>query len=264
MNQPVRVVVWNEFVHERNNRAVAEIYPNGIHMTLKEAIEKHLGSQVTVRTATLDQPEHGLTEQVLSETDVLIWWGHAAHEKVDDAVVDRIQQRVGEGVGLIVLHSGHYSKIFRRLMGTSCGLQWREAGEKERLWCVNPGHPIADGVCPNGYFELEHTEMYGELFDVPPPDELIFISWFEGGEVIRSGCTWTHGKGRIFYFRPGHETFPIYHDRRVQRVIANGVRWVAASSDAYYLYGPVNVPNPLSPITTQHIVDQSIHEPDGN
>ncbi|MEE9211036.1 MAG: ThuA domain-containing protein [Phycisphaeraceae bacterium] len=260
MTKPIHVTVWNEYLHERENKTVAGIYPDGIHAVIKHGIEDRLGQAVAVCTATLDQPQHGLTEQVVAQTDVLIWWGHAAHDKVKDPIVDRVHRRVLEGMGLIVLHSGHYSRIFRKLMGTGCGLRWREAAEKERLWCVNRAHPIADGVGDDGYFELEHTEMYGELFDVPAPDELIFISWFEGGEVFRSGCTWTRGKGRIFYFRPGHETFPIYHDRHVQRVIANGVRWAAVSSDAPYSLEAPNIREPLSPIATEHEVDSSLHK----
>ena len=221
MSQPVRVTVWNEFRHEKKHEAVQRIYPDGIHAVISQALSQH--ADITVSCATLDEPEHGLTEEVLSNTDVLIWWGHMAHDEVHDEVVTRVQARVLEGMGLIVLHSGHFSKIFRRMMGTNCSLKWREAAEKERLWVVEPGHPIAEGL--GEYFELQHTEMYGERFDIPTPDKLVFISWFAGGEVFRSGCCWERGHGRIFYFRPGHETYPIYYDANVQRVIANAVRW---------------------------------------
>ncbi len=224
----IRVTVWNEFVHEKTNETVKELYPDGMH----EAIAGYLRQQpgLAMRTATLDEPEHGLTEQVLAETDVLIWWGHTAHDKVQDQIVDRIQARILEGMGLIVLHSGHMSKIFQRMMGTSCTLQWREAAEKERLWVVNPAHPITQGLGP--YIELPHTEMYGEYFDIPELDELIFISWFEGGEVFRSGATWRRGRGKIFYFRPGHETYPIYHNPEVLKVIENAVRWASFTGNA--------------------------------
>ena len=255
---PVRVTVWNEFRHERDNKTVRAIYPKGMHVVIAGAIRQQLGDGVVVRTATLDQPEHGLTDAVLAKTDVLVWWGHAAHHEVTDAVVDKVYDRVHHGMGLVVLHSGHYSKIFRKLMGTTCSLRWREAAEKERIWCVNPGHPIAAGMTDE-YFELPHTEMYGELFDIPTPDELIFISWFEGGEVFRSGCCWTRGKGKIFYFRPGHETFPLYHDRNVQRIIGNGVRHVAPRS-GFYRDGAPCISNPLSPIAAEHDVDESVHK----
>ena len=256
--QPIRVTVWNEFVHEREHEAVANIYPEGIHGVIRDALVEQLGDQVNVRTATLEEPDHGLSDEVLAATDVLTWWGHAAHDKVDDAIVDRVQKRVLEGMGLLVLHSAHASKIFQRMMGTGCMLRWREAAEKERLWIVNPGHPITEGLTAD-YFELPNTEMYGEFFDIPEPDELIFISWFEGGEVFRSGCTFRRGRGRIFYFRPGHETFPIYHDKNVQRVIANGVRWAACDGSPYYGEGR-NIPEPLEQIQSDHKVDPSLHK----
>jgi trehalose utilization protein len=220
----LHVTVWNEFRHERfPEEPAAKIYPKGIHRAISEYLKAQAG--LTISTATLDEPEQGLSEAVLAETDVLIWWGHCAHEEVSDGVVDRVQQRVLEGMGLIVLHSGHYSKIFKRLMGTSCRLKWREAGEKERLWVIDPAHPIAQGLpeC----FELPRTEMYGEPFEVPPPEELVFISWFQGGEVFRSGCCWHRGRGKIFYFRPGHEDYPIYYDPNVLKVIENAVRWAS-------------------------------------
>lgn len=220
----INVTVWNEYRHEKENKVVADIYPEGIHGAIAEFLSKD--TDITVRTATLDEPEHGLTEDVLNSTDVLIWWGHRAHDEVEDIVVDRIQKRVLDGMGLIVLHSGHFSKIFKKLMGTSCDLKWRVAGERERLWVVEPGHPIADGL--DEYFEIPNTEMYGERFDIPAPDQLVFISWFEGGEIFRSGCCYFRGKGKIFYFRPGHETYPIFHQADVQKVITNAVKWAAA------------------------------------
>jgi len=222
MSNQIRVTVWNEYRHERSDPRVAAVYPEGIHA----AIAASLGAAgYTVRTATLDEPEHGLTDAVLAETDVLTWWGHMAHGEVSDEIVARVHQRVLEGMGLVVLHSGHFSKIFKRLMGTSCDLKWREIGERERLWVVAPGHPIVEGI--GEYFEIPQEEMYGEFFDIPAPDELVLVSWFQGGEVFRSGCCYHRGHGKIFYFRPGHETYPSYHQPEVQRIIANGVRWAA-------------------------------------
>ncbi|MFO1447720.1 MAG: ThuA domain-containing protein [Opitutaceae bacterium] len=220
----LRVVVWGENVHEHKNPKVGAIYPKGMHAAIAEGIRERIPGAI-VATATLQEPEHGLSEERLAKTDVLTWWGHLAHDQVSDAVADRVQRRVLEGMGLIVLHSAHYSKVFRRLMGTTCSLIWREADDKERLWVCNPGHPIASGLGPQ--FELPAEEMYGEPFLVPPPEEQVFISWFEGGEVFRSGCTWRRGNGRIFYFRPGHETYPTYHNVTVRQVIANAVRWAA-------------------------------------
>jgi trehalose utilization protein len=219
----IRVTVWGENLHERRNETVGRIYPDGMHETIARAIREHLGDGASVRTATLEQPQHGLTEEVLHQTDVLTWWGHLAHEQVADEIVDRVQERALAGMGLVVLHSGHYSKIFRRMMGTSCKLRWREADDREVVWTVNLGHPITEGV-PE-VFTIPRQEMYGEYFDIPQPDELVFVSSFSGGEVFRSGCCFTRGAGRIFYFSPGHETYPIYHQPQIQRVIANAVGW---------------------------------------
>jgi trehalose utilization protein len=232
MPKTIRVTVWNEFRHEKQNEKVKSIYPEGIHM----AIARHLSKEgLEVGTATLDEPEHGLTDEVLNNTDVLIWWGHIAHHEVRDEIVEKVQQRVLDGMGLIVLHSGHYSKIFRKLMGTTCSLKWRVSDDNERLWVVQPGHPITEGI--KEYIDIEKEEMYGEFFDIPQPDELIFVSWFKGGEVFRSGCAYTRGRGKIFYFRPGHETYPTYYHPQVLKVITNAVRWAAQSGGQAPFYG---------------------------
>ncbi|ADE02931.1 ThuA domain-containing protein [Haloferax volcanii] len=227
----VTVTVWNEYRHEKEDDEVAAVYPDGIHATIAEGLRE---AGYDVQTATLDDSEHGLTESVLDDTDVLAWWGHKAHDEVEDAIVDRVVDRVRGGMGLLVLHSGHYSKPFKRLMGTTCSLKWRESGEKERVWVVEPGHPIADGLPES--FEVPRAEMYGERFDIPAPDELVFTSWFEGGEVFRSGCCYTRGKGRVFYFRPGHETYPIYEQAEIRTVLDNAVEWAAPGDgpDPYF------------------------------
>lgn len=243
MTQSLRVTVWNEYRHEKTHAAVAEVYPAGIH----EAIAGYLREQGrVVTTATLDEPEHGLTDAVLDNTDVLIWWGHMAHGEVSDAVVDKVQARVLNGMGLIVLHSGHFSKIFKRLMGTSCDLKWREANERERLWVVSPGHPIVEGI--GEYIEIPREEMYGEFFDIPEPDTLVFVSWFQGGEVFRSGCCYQRGQGKIFYFRPGHETYPTYYQAEVLKVINNAVGWAAPVERPQVTFG--NRAEPLEPLPT--------------
>lgn len=236
MSTELKVMVWNEGRHEKEHPAVAKVYPNGLHSAIAEGL--HDQGFTKVRTATLDEPEHGLTVDVLNNTDVLLWWGHMAHGDVNDEIVERVYKRVMEGMGLVVLHSGHFSKIFKRLMGTSCDLKWREHDhENERLWVVAPAHPIAAGL-PQ-WIDLDHEEMYGEHFDIPTPDELVLVSWFKGGEVFRSGCTWQRGSGRIFYFRPGHEMFPTYYNEQVRKVIANGVRWAAPAGAARPVYGNV-------------------------
>lgn len=235
--QKIYVTVWGENVHEIKNAAVASVYPNGMHHVIAEGLRE--AADFEVRTATLQEPEHGLSETALEQTDVLTWWGHCAHGEVGDKIVERVQKRVLEGMGLIVLHSGHYAKIFKRLMGTSCSLTWREAGEKERLWICNPGHPIAQGL--ERFFEIPNSEMYGEPFGIPTPDEQVFISWFAGGEVFRSGCTWKRGNGKIFYFSPGHETYPIYGDPAVKLVLKNACRWAAPEGSRWIDTCP-NVP----------------------
>lgn len=233
----LRVTIWHEFRHEKTDEKVASLYPDGMHMALAKGLEPF---GFDIKTATLDEPEHGLTQEVLDNTDVLTWWGHMAHGEVSDEIVDRVQARVLQGMGLIVLHSAHLSKIFRRMMGTGCNLKWREADEKERLWVVDPAHPIVEGL-PE-YFEIPKVEMYGEHFDIPKPDQLVFISWFEGGEVFRSGCCYHRGQGKIFYFRPGHETFPIYYQEEVLKVIGNAINWAKPTSNRPMEIKSPNVP----------------------
>ncbi|MGZ9724249.1 ThuA domain-containing protein [Rhizobium miluonense] len=218
----IKVTIWNEGRHEQTDEIVQKLYPDGMGGAIASGIES---SDFDIRLTTLDDPEEGLPDSLLDDTDVLLWWGHVAHDEVSDGLIDRIQQRVLMGMGLLILHSGHHSKLFRRLMGTNANLSWRELpeGDLERVWVINPSHPIAEGLPP--YFEVEASEMYGEPFDIPQPDELIFISWYSGGEVFRSGCTFQRGRGRIFFFSPGHETYPVYHNQHVLRVISNGIRW---------------------------------------
>ena len=234
--QKLRVTVWGENVHEHKNEKVKAVYPQGMHTCIADGLNE--ADDIEAKCATMQEPEHGLAEEVLKNTDVLTWWGHVAHGQVEDSVVDRVHKRVLEGMGLIVMHSGHFSKIFKRLMGTNCSLCWREVGERERLWVCNPGHPIAQGL--GKCVELEHTEMYGEPFAIPAPHEQVFVSWFEGGEVFRSGCTWLRGNGKIFYFRPGHETYRIFYNEDVKRILKNAVRW--ARQENLWLDSCPNIP----------------------
>lgn len=216
----IRVTVWNEFAHEKNSEKVKAIYPNGIHNAIADFLRS---DEIEVRTATLDDEECGLTEEVLKNTDVLIWWGHMKHKDVPDEIAFRVRDEVLKGMGFIGLHSAHHSKPFRYLMGTSCNLSWRENGDMERIWTVKPAHPIAQGI--GRYFELPHVETYAEPFGIPEPDEVVFMGWYEGGEVFRSGCTFHRENGKIFYFQPGHESFPIFYDENVQTIIRNAVYW---------------------------------------
>ncbi|WAP52501.1 ThuA domain-containing protein [Arthrobacter sp. ATA002] len=222
----LRILVWNEGVHEEQNEppAMAQMYPHGIHGAIRDGLAGFFPA-AEIGTAVLADAEHGLSEERLAETDVLLWWGHRAHADVSDAVVERVHRHVLGGMGLLVLHSGHFAKIFTKLLGTSCSLQWRNDGERELVWTVKPSHPIAAGV--ESPIVIPQQEMYGELFDIPEPDDLIFISSFEGGEVFRSGVTFSRGLGRIFYFSPGDQEYPVYHHPQIQRVLANGVRWAA-------------------------------------
>ena len=232
----IRVTVWNEGIHERTDKRVRAIYPNGMGGQIAQYLEKQPGI-ASVRVCELHHPDQGLSDAILDTTDVMTWWGHKAHGDIMDENIERVHRRVLDGMGLIALHSGHHSKIFRKLMGTSCDLKWRDIGERERIWVVDPAHPIAEGL-PE-YIELPHVEMYGEHFDIPQPDRQVFISWFQGGEVFRSGCCWHRGKGKVFYFRPGHETFPIYHNEHVLRVIYNAVKWATPSGVASVTRGNV-------------------------
>jgi len=248
MSSGLRVTVWNEGVHEREHEAVQKVYPMGMGRRIAQYLERQPGI-ASVRAVELADEQQGLTDEVLNTTDVMTWWGHMAHHLVTDENVARVQHRVVQGgMGLVVLHSGHFSKIFKALMGTGCELKWREIGERERVWVVDPSHPIAEGLpeC----IEIPETEMYGEHFDIPQPDQQVFISWYQGGEVFRSGCCWHRGRGKVFYFSPGHETLPIYHNELVLKIIYNGVRWAAPSGLAAVTRG--HCPNPPAEIAPHH------------
>lgn len=230
MSKKIKVTIWNEYLHERTQDEIKAVYPDGIHGALKSMLDKFGEFEIT--TATLDQPEHGLTDEVLNNTDVLIWWGHARHGDVSDEVAEKVKNRVLDGMGFIPLHSAHLCKPFKLLMGTVCRSKWRENDEKERIWVVEPSHPIAENL-PE-YIELPMEETYGERFEIPAPDELVFISWFSGGEVFRSGCCYKRGLGKIFYFRPGHEEYPTFYRDDIVQVIRNAIVWAK----------PINGPKP--------------------
>lgn len=234
----MKVLIWNENIHEREQPEVAAIYPKGIHGCIAEFLASE---DITVTTATLDMPNHGLSEELLADTDVLVWWGHHAHDAITDAEVEMICRHINGGMGFVALHSAHHSRIFKRLMGTTCNLKWRH-GDRERVWCVLPSHPVAKGV-PE-HFELPREEMYGEPFDIPTPDEVVFLGWFAGGEVFRSGVTYRRGAGKIFYFQPGHEEYPIFYDENVRQIIRNAVEWACPLMREHKSIGCVN-PAPL-------------------
>ncbi len=226
----IRVTIWNEYYHELTDGMTIKMYPGGIHEFLKEQLRDE---EFEIKTAWLEKDEfNGLSDEVLDNTDVLMWWGHCRHAFVDNDTAERVFRHVIGGMGFIAMHSAHLSKPFRRLMGTSCKLQWRCDNERARVWCTKPAHPIAQGIPMS--FELEAEEMYGEYFDIPTPDELLFVTWFQGGEIFRGGCTWTRGQGRIFYFHPGHELCPSFHNPYVIRILKNAIRWVN-KTDTHFL-----------------------------
>jgi trehalose utilization protein len=234
----IKVTVWNEYRHEKSDADVSALYPGGMHQVIAAALEAD--RRFTVRTATLDESSAGLPQPVLDATDTLIWWGHDAHDEVPDEVAVRVQERVNQGMGFIALHSAHFSKPFKRLMGTRCTLKWRDDGERERVWNIAPSHPVTEGL-PE-YFEIEQSEMYGEPFEIPEPEQTLFISWFKGGEVFRSGCVWNRGNGRVFYFSPGDQKFPIYRNPWVLKVITNAAIWTAARACVPFAAPRTNAP----------------------
>jgi trehalose utilization protein len=227
--QGLRVTIWNEHVHEREDARVAELYPDGIHGALAAALGQHRPGD-RVSCSTLADPDQGLGDDRLAATDVLVWWGHMAQAQVADERAERVRRRVLDGMGLVVLHSGHLAKPFTLLMGTACMLRWREGDDRCVMWTVDPGHPLAAGV-PNPLV-IPADEMYCEPFGIPAPDELVFVSSYSGGEVLRSGCCFRRGSGRIVYLSPGHETYPVYHQEGVRRLVANAVGWAAAPEGA--------------------------------
>lgn len=239
----LRIVVWNEGVHEQVDEFVRDIYPEGIGRAVAAALEEHLDA-ASVTVVTLADPEHGITDELLAETDVLFWWGHVAHDRLSDVVADRVRLAVLSGMGFVPLHSAHFSKPFIALMGTTCSLAWRDAAERELVWTVDPSHPLAAGV-PSPIV-IGEQEMYGEHFDIPAPDELVFISSFAGGEVFRSGAGFRRGRGRIFYFSPGDQAYPVYRHPDVRRVLANAARWCAPT-------GPRALPAVTNPTTAEHL-----------
>lgn len=236
--EKIRVLVWNENVHERISQRIHDVYPAGIHGAIAEGLQRY--ENFEVKTATLDMPECGLDQETLDSTDVLIWWSHKRHKDIPEEIAERVKQRVLDGMGFIVLHSSHLCKPFVKLMGTCCRSKWRENNEKERIWVMEPAHPIARDL-PE-FIELEQEETYGERFDIPAPDELVFISWFSGGEVFRSGCCWKRGLGKIFYFRPGHEAYPTYYRDDIRQIIANAVDWAKPSRGPKPTLGNVKKP----------------------
>jgi trehalose utilization protein len=219
-----RVIVWSEGTAPKN------VYPQDINTAIAEGLQPLKGWDVA--TASINETDQGLPEDVLNGASVLIWWGHERHGDVKDELVARIVKRVhDDGMGFIATHSAHYSKALKAILGTPCG--WKggyvDDGSKVELVVKAPGHPIAHGV---KNFELPHTERYGDPFEVPTPETLIFdgIYTLPNGTTqnAQQGMVWTIGKGRVFYFQPGHEGYPIYFQEPIRQIFRNGVQWCAA------------------------------------
>ena len=220
----MNITIWCEHLQDQTDERVRAVYPDYIHGALAQALEPLTAQGATIRIATLDMPDCGLPPEVLDTTDVLLWWGHIGHDRVPDELARAVADRVLLGMGFLALHSAHYCKPFKLLMGTTCSLRHGK-GASERLWCLDPGHPIAQGVptC----IEIPNEEMYGEFYDIPAPDELVYGAWFAGGELFRAGCCWRRGSGKVFYFQPGHETDASYYLPHIQQILRNAVQWAA-------------------------------------
>ena len=256
---PLRVTIWHEFRHEKQNEQIRGLYPDGMHAVMRDAIQEetqtHFQRPVEITLATLDEERNGLTPDRIQHTDVMVWWGHMAHGDVSDEVVEEVCEAVRGGMGFVALHSSHYCKPFKKLLGTGGHLRWRAVGERERLWCVRPGHALVAGI-DKDYIEVPNAEMYGEPFDIPDPDELVLVSWFEGGNIFRSGCVFNRGAGKIVYLRPGHEEYPVYYQPEIRRLLANAVHYAApVAGTAPYFHEcrkeydtleTIHTPNPVS------------------
>ncbi len=242
---PVRVLVWDE----APSHAPKSVYPKSLNGAIADGLNADGAGRIVATTANLDDPNQGITDEALANIDVLIWWGHARHGEVTDETAAKVVKAVHNGVGFLPLHSAHYSKTFRGILGATGHLKggWREAenpADSEEIRVCAPKHPICRGVSD---FTLPAEEMYGAPFDVPPALVVLFQSYFPlGGEYFPSfaltvgegidpaftsgpggGKGQGEGVGRVFYFRPGHETYPTYFDTNVRKVIHNGVLWCA-------------------------------------
>lgn len=228
----MRVVVWSEGeVHGHE----ATGYPEGMPAAIADAVRGIPEAQVEI--ASIDDADQGVPDERLRQADVLLWWSHMRHEDLLSATVDRVVSAVEHGLGLVALHSAISSPVFRRLVGTTGGFGGWRHGDREVLWTVDPSHPICRGV--EFPVVMPQQEMYSEPANLPTPDELVFISSFSGGEVFRSGITYRRGVGRIFYFSPGHEEYPVFLHPGVRGILANATSWAArdrvAGPDARHL-----------------------------
>ncbi|MCI8623421.1 MAG: trehalose utilization protein ThuA [Provencibacterium sp.] len=239
---PIRVTVWNEFYDDPRHPAIQELYPGGVQEYLASVLREEPDMAVTARHFYEDDA-CGLSDEVLDSTDVLLVYGHILRDNVpEDRVKKLIERVVKEGMGVIFLHSALWMNLFQRLVGPGAYCGYRELGERERVWVVNRNHPIAAGL-PSS-FVIPHTEVYSEPAGFPDPDELVFISWYQGGEAARSGMVWRRGAGRIFYFSPGHAWYNAMQIPEYHTVIKNAVRWAVPPSSP----PPLNRSAELTPL----------------
>lgn len=217
-----KVVVWSE------GTAPKTVYPYDVNTAIAEGLQPLKDWQII--TASITDPDQGLSDDLLNSTSVLIWWGHQKHGDVKDELVAKIVRRVKEGgMGFIATHSAHYSKPLKALLGTNCGWKYyTDDGARVDLIVKSPKHPIAKGV---KNFTVPKTERYGDPFEVPPAETVVFdgIYTLPNGtkENAQQGMTWSVGKGRVFYFQPGHESYPIYFQEEIRHIFRNGVQWAA-------------------------------------
>lgn len=219
----MNITIFNEYHPNEHTGKAEKNYPGGIHIALKSIFESQ---EYDVVTATQEQACNGLTDEILDNTDVLLWWSKNWDNELLNSVADKVVSRIREGMGAVFLHSAKNSKPFLRLTGTTSAtapVSWKEPGESERLFVVSPAHPIAEGI-PSGYV-IPNEEPYCEYFDIPKPDDIVFLGGFGNGMCIRAGVTFTRGAGKIFFFQPGHDSFPVYNDKVIRRIILNAVNW---------------------------------------
>ncbi len=219
----MKVTIVCEYNSSMDSLEGKKAYPNGMGNCLKDFLQSAY-DDVTLITYD-DKGADELTDDIIEKTDVMFWWGHWYHGAILEELADKIVSRVQRGMGMVFLHSAHMSKPFKKLIGSTGTLKWREVGEHERLWCVDMSHPIAEGL--GEYIDIPQEEMYGEPFDIPKPDELVYIGWFQGGEVFRGGCVFKRGRGKFFYFNPGHETYPTYRILKIQKLLIQACEYVA-------------------------------------
>lgn len=219
--RPVRVRIWCEGTAPRS------VYPDDIDGALADVLGRQAG--LVVSRGRLTDLQAGLSDQVLDASDALVWWGHLRHDAVPDDRALAVVKRVREGrLGFVALYAACGSKPFRQMMSMPCEPgSWREDGRPEFVSIKAPDHPIARGIAP---FTISKTDMFSEPFAVPEPETVVFVSSWQKGETLRSGLTWTIGKGRVAYLRTGPDNYPVLFHPSIRQAIANSVRWVSHRS----------------------------------